>query len=594
MDTIGELFLKIANKYPDKEVLYYKHAGRYHGIKFREFLQKVEWFALGIEAIGFNQGDKVALLSENRPQWMISDLAVIGIGGIDVPLYTSLTPSQIEYMINDSGSKIVVVSKEALLKKILSVRDRLTAVEKIIVIDSVESKNKAEGVITFQEVIETGIKISETGAQRFDEKVKRVKPSDLATIMYTSGTTGVPKGVMLSHSNIVSEVRALSKSIDAGVEDLLISYLPLSHVLERLVEYFLIMNGTAVGYCESIESLPRNLMELKPTLLVSVPRVYEKVYSMIVDGLEKGSAFKKRVFDWAVIAGKSYRESDGFKRSSFKYLKYLIAEKYVLSKVKERLGGRLRILISGGASLSKEVGRFFNDLGLAIQEGYGLTETTCAVTLNRRDKIRYGTVGQPLPGVEVAIGDGNEILVRGQVVMQGYYKDEEGTRKVVDQDGWLHTGDVGYMDSDNFLVITDRIKDLIKTSGGKYVAPQQIENLYKTNKFISQAVVTGDGRKYITALLIPDFDVLKKYSEEEKIPFSGKEDLINNPKIISIYQSITNKINKDLANFEKIRKITLLAIDFSIGSEEVTPTMKLKRSIILKKYKDVIDKMYNE
>ena len=594
METIGELFLKIANKYPDKEVLYYKHAGRYHGIKFREFLQKVEWFALGIESLGFSQGDKVALLSENRPQWMISDLAVIGTGGIDVPLYTSLTPSQVEYIINDSGSKIVVVSKEALLKKILSVRDRLTAVEKIIVIDSVESKNKAEGVITFQEVIETGIKISETGAQRFDEKVKRVKPSDLATIMYTSGTTGVPKGVMLSHSNIVSEVRALSKSIDAGVEDLLISYLPLSHILERLVEYFLIMNGTAVGYCESIESLPRNLMELKPTLLVSVPRVYEKVYSMIVDGLEKGSAFKKRVFDWAVMAGKSYRESDGFKRSSFKYLKYLIAEKYVLSKVKERLGGRLRILISGGASLSKEVGRFFNDLGLAIQEGYGLTETTCAVTLNRRDKIKYGTVGQPLPGVEVAIGDGNEILVRGQVVMQGYYKDEEGTRKVVDQDGWLHTGDVGYMDSDNFLVITDRIKDLIKTSGGKYVAPQQIENLYKTNKFISQAVVIGEGRKYIAALLIPDFDVLKKYSEEEKIPFSGKEDLINNPKIISIYQSITNKINKDLANFEKIRKITLLAIDFSIGSEEVTPTMKLKRSIILKKYKDVIDKMYNE
>ena len=594
METIGELFLKIANKYPDKEVLYYKHAGRYHGIKFREFLQKVEWFALGIELLGFSQGDKVALLSENRPQWMISDLAVIGTGGIDVPLYTSLTPSQVEYIINDSGSKIVVVSKEALLKKILSVRDRLTAVEKIIVIDSVEPKNKAEGVITFQEVIETGIKISETGAQRFDEKVKRVKPSDLATIMYTSGTTGVPKGVMLSHSNIVSEVRALSKSIDAGVEDLLISYLPLSHVLERLVEYFLIMNGTAVGYCESIESLPRNLMELKPTLLVSVPRVYEKVYSMIVDGLEKGSAFKKRVFDWAVMAGKSYRESDGFKRSSFKYLKYLIAEKYVLSKVKERLGGRLRILISGGASLSKEVGKFFNDLGLPIQEGYGLTETTCAVTLNRRDKIKYGTVGQPLPGVEVAIGDGNEILVRGPVVMQGYYKDEEGTRKVVDQDGWLHTGDVGYMDSDNFLVITDRIKDLIKTSGGKYVAPQQIENLYKTNKFISQAVVTGDGRKYITALLIPDFDVLKKYSEEEKIPFSGKEDLINNPKIISIYQSITNKINKDLANFEKIRKITLLAIDFSIGSEEVTPTMKLKRSIILKKYKDVIDKMYNE
>ena len=594
METIGEVFLKIANKYPDKEILFYKHAGRYHGIKFREFLQKVEYFALGIESLGFNQGDKLALLSENRPQWMISDLAAICTGGIDIPLYTSLTTSQIEYIINDSGSKIVVVSKEALLKKILSIRDRLTAVEKIIVIDSVEAKNKTEDVITFQEVIETGKKISEAGAQRFEEKIKRVKPADLATIMYTSGTTGVPKGVMMSHSNIVSEILALTKSIDAGSEDLLISYLPLSHVLERLVEYFIILNGIAVGYAESIESLPRNLMELKPTLLVSVPRVYEKVFSMTVDGLEKGSAFKKRVFDWAVEAGKSYRESKSLKPYGFKYLKNSIAEKYVLSKIKERLGGRLRILISGGASLPKDVGKFFNDLGLAIQEGYGLTETTCAVTLNRRDKIKYGTVGQPLPGVEISISEENEILVRGPVVMQGYYKDEEGTKKVIDRDGWFHTGDAGYLDSDNFLVITDRIKDLIKTSGGKYVAPQQIENLYKSNKFVSQAVVTGEGRKYITALLIPDFEVLKKYSGEEKIQFSDKEDLINNPKIISIYQAITTGINKDLANFEKIRKFTLLSADFSLGSEEVTPTMKLKRSVVLKKYKDVIDKMYNE
>jgi len=594
LDNIGKLFSSIANKYPDKEVLFYKHEGKYHGIKFKEFLEQVKCFAIGLEAIGFKQGDRLALLSENRPQWLICDLATIGIGGIDVPLYTSITPSQIEYTMNNSGAKILVVSSEALLKKVLAVRNKLHFMDKIILLDNMESENKTRDIITYQEILETGMEKLATGTKDYEEKIRRVKPSDLATIMYTSGTTGVPKGVMLSHNNIIAEIQALGKSIEVEGDDILISFLPLSHVLGRLVEYFIVFNGCAIGYAESLESLPRNLMELKPTLFISVPRVYEKIYSMIFESLRRGSPFRKKLFDWALKSRKCYMDSDGLKHKGFQKLKYLIAEKFILSKVKERLGGRLRILISGGAPLLKEVGEFFRDLGLIIQEGYGLTETTCAVTLNRRDNIRYGTVGQPLPGIEIAIGENSEILVRGPVVMQGYYKDDEGTRRVIDKDGWLHTGDAGFLDSDNFLTITDRLKDLIKTSSGKYVAPQQIENAYKANKFIAQAVVIGENKKFITALLIPDFEMLKKYAAEEGITFSKNEDLINNPKISLLFRSVTDEINKNLADFEKIRKFALITDNFSIEAEELTPTLKVKRNIILEKYRDVINKMYGE
>lgn len=591
MDTVGRLFLDVVKKYTDKEVLLYKHEGKFHGIRFREFLQKVECFSAGIEALGFRRGDRLAILSENIPQWMICDIATVGAGGVDVPLYTSLTQSHLEYIINDSGSKIIVVSNESLLKKILLIRNKLRTVEKIIIIES-KSENKPEEAFAYKEVIEIGRERLKGGSESYEKKVLTVKPSDIATIMYTSGTTGVPKGVMLSHGNIAAEIQALGKSIEVEEDDLLISFLPLSHVLERMVEYFVIFNGCGVGYTENIEALAKNLAKLRPTLLVSVPRVYEKIYSMISDGIEKESEFKKKLFYWALKAGKSYRENNGVERNSISYMKNLIAEKLVLSKIKERLGGRLRILISGGAPLSKEVGEFFRDLGLVIQEGYGLTETTCAVTLNRRDNIRYGTVGQPLLGIEIAVGNWNEILIRGPVIMQGYYRDEEGTRKIVDEEGWFHTGDAGFLDSDNFLTITDRLKDLIKTSGGKYVAPQQIENAFRANKFISQAVVIGDRMKYITAILVPDFGALERYAENEKIGFFSKMELINNQKIIFLYQSITDGINKELAAFEKVRKFTLIADDFRIESEELTPTLKVKRSIVLDKYRDVIKKMY--
>ncbi|OGL41870.1 MAG: hypothetical protein A3C43_08030 [Candidatus Schekmanbacteria bacterium RIFCSPHIGHO2_02_FULL_38_11] len=592
MDTVGKLFLETAKKYPDKEVLLYKHEGKFHAIRFREFLQKVECFAAGLEALGFRRGDRLAIFSENLPQWMICDIATIGAGGIDVPLYTSLTPSHLEYIINDSGSKIIVVSNEQLLKKILSIRSKLKTIEKIIILES-NSERTPEEALTFREVVETGRERLESGSESYEKRVSTVKPSDMATIMYTSGTTGVPKGVMLSHRNITAEIYALGKSIEVEKDDLLISFLPLSHVLERMVEYFVIFNGCGVGYSENIEALAKNLAKLKPTLLVSVPRVYEKIYSMISDGVERESEFKKKLFHWALKSGRAYRENRGTERNRISYIKNLIAEKIVLSKIKERLGGRLRMLISGGAPLYKEVGEFFSDLGLVIQEGYGLTETTCAVTLNRRDDVRYGTVGQPLLGIEIAIGDRNEILVRGAVIMQGYYKDGEGTRKVIDDEGWLHTGDVGFLDSDNFLTITDRLKDLIKTSGGKYVAPQQIENAFRKNRFISQAVVIGDRMKFITAILVPDFGVLERYAEDEKIEFSSKPELINNSKIISLYQSITDGINKELATFEKVRRFSLVADDFRIESEELTPTLKVKRGIILEKYRDVIEKMYD-
>jgi long-chain acyl-CoA synthetase len=594
--TIPELFIMLTEewgKIADHPLMKQKINNEWTSISYSQFGEATESFAFGLSTLGIKRGDKIAIISENRPEWVYSDMAILGIGGIDVPLYPSLTSDTVEFILNNSESIGIIASNKFQLNKILKIRKNCRYLKFIIVISEKDMVTGEPNLYTFKEVQERGKVFKKERPFFFRENLKLAKEEDLCTIIYTSGTTGEPKGVMLSHKNIVSNVMGASESIPFNKEDIFLSFLPLCHIFERMAGYYTAFSaGATIAYAESIEAVAQNMAEIKPTIVTTVPRLFERIYSKIKKNVDSQPEKKQKIFNWAVEVGRQYvRAKKADKVSITLAIKHKTAETLVFKKLKEKMGGRLRFFVSGGAALPRELGDFFEAIGVLIVEGYGLTESSPVIALNRVDDYKFGTVGKVFPGVEVKIAADGEILARGPNIMQGYYKNKKETEATV-KDGWLYTGDIGVFDAEGFLMITDRKKHLFKTSGGKYIAPTPIENLFLGSKYIDQFVLIGDRRMFLSALIVPDFDAIKEYADSNKIAYSKVEDLTQNKEIYDLIEKDLEQFQKQLANFERVRKFVLLEQPFSLESGEITPKLSLRRKVIEERYGSLIDEMY--
>ena len=591
VETLSQLFINTIRSYPKDNLLMSKKAGTYVSLSSREVWDRVRFLSLGLRSLGLQPRDKFIILGENCPDWVMTDFAALCAGATTVPIYPTLMPEQIKYIIDDSDAKVVVCSTRELWRKIQMVRKDLTKVTHAILFE----EGAPEGVQTLASVIEKGKGIAARGEDDFEKTALGIHPDEVASIIYTSGTTGIPKGVMLTHANIVHNIKSLRAIVEFKDTDVILSFLPLSHILERMCTFAFLYVGATIAYAESIETVGENLIEARPTIMVSVPRLFDKIYARVIDQVLAGSVLKKKIFFWAVRVGKKQGKMKlrGDKVTGWLKFRNGLAQKLVFSKILAKTGGRVRFFVSGGAPLSKDIAEFFYAAGLTVIEGYGLTETSPVIACNTIEGVKFGTVGRPIPGVEVKIAPDGEILTRGPNLMKGYYKKEAETREVL-VDGWLHTGDIGTLDDAGFLVITDRKKDLIITAGGKNVAPQPIENLLKTNPYIANAVVVGGNRKFISAIIVPNFDKLEAYARAGNIPFSSRTELAGREDVRDFLLAEVNRSTPNLAPYERVKKIVLLDRDFEIEAGEITPTLKVRRSIVEQKYKGLIDTMYKE
>ena len=589
--TLSRLFLQACRTHRKADRMMVKKHGAWKSISTAEFETTVRRLSLGFQALGLKPGDRVAILSENRPEWVMADFATLTAGGVTVPIYTSLLPDQIRYIVDDAGATIVVCSDRDLLRKVEAVRSALPSVEHVVLIEG----EAPEGALALADVLDRGKRLEETSPGLFERSAEAVRPGDLASIIYTSGTTGVAKGVMLSHGNFVSNINSLVSVIDFRSTDTALSFLPLSHVLERTAAFIFIHRGSTIAYAESIEAVAANLVEVRPHVVISVPRLFEKIYARVMDQVLAGSRLKRAIFVWALGTGKKYAAKVIAREPVPKALAFKrgLAQKLVFSKITARTGGRMRFFVCGGAPLSNDITEFFYALGLVILPGYGLTETSPVLTGSTFENYRFGTVGKAIPDVDLRIAEDGEILARGPNVMMGYYKNEADTREVM-KDGWLHTGDLGRFDGDGFLIITDRKKDIIITSGGKNIAPQPIESLIQSSPYVANAVVVGSSRRFISALIVPDFDKLESHARAEGIPFRDRAELCRRTEMIDFLLDEVNRMTPDLASYERVKKIAVLDRDFEMGLGEVTPTLKVKRNIVEQKYADLIEALYRD
>ncbi|MCL4540411.1 MAG: long-chain fatty acid--CoA ligase [Bacteroidetes bacterium] len=594
-NTLTEMFDRLCKKYAGSGRYVYmsKVGGNYVGITFDELYRRVALFAHGLHALGLKQGEKVAILSENRPEWPISDLACLALGLVDVPIFPTLTPKQVEYILDHGDVSTVIVSNAFQLNKVLRIKNSVKSLRRAIIMNQKEP-NGDKFVLDFSEVYEAGKKPHEKAPDQFAKWLAKAKPSDVATIIYTSGTTGEPKGVILTHGNFAANIKGALEHIEINDDDTLLSFLPISHSFERMAGYYTALTaGATVSYAESIETVAQNLMEVKPTIVTTVPRLFERIHTLILKNVESGSASKRRIFYWALSVGRKYfaaRKRGGL--DPILRAQYALADRLVLSKLKERTGGRIKFFVSGGAALARELGEFFESAGIMIIEGYGMTEASPVISANRIDDYKFGSVGKPLRNVQVKIAEDGEILTRGPHVMMGYYKNKAATEEAIDKEGWLHTGDIGHFDTDGFVVITDRKKHLFVNSGGKNIAPQPIENLLQQSKFVDQVVLIGDKRRFNTALIVPDFDNIEEYAKEQRIQYRTREDILSNEKVNEAVKKDINELQKDLAKYEQVRRFKLLASPFTIENGDLTPTLKVKRKIVEQKYADLIESMY--
>ncbi len=566
--------------------------GEWKDVSAEEFAKKVKGFALGLATLGVDRGDRVAILSENRPEWPMTDFATLALGAMSVPIYITYFAPQVEYILKDCEAKVVVVSNAVELRKVLDVRNRCPNLLHVVLIEG--ELPGVDRVSTFDQVVRRGEQMLATDKLAFDERVSTIEPGDFATIIYTSGTTGEPKGAVLSHGNFVSNVMTTSKFFDVTEETIAISFLPLSHVFERMVDYLYFSRRASIYYAESIEKLTDNFQEVRPHVFAAVPRVYEKMLARVQAALETAPSMRKKIFGWATDQGKERLGllEGGKEVPGFLDLKFKIADKLVFSKIKARLGGRFQMAISGGAPLSKEVAEFFWGADVKIYEGYGLTETSPVLTCNRPGAWKTGTVGKVIPGVTVKIADDGEIIVKGPNIMEGYWKKPEETSKVVDGDGWFHTGDIGSFDENGFLTITDRKKEILVNAYGKNIAPAPIEGALKMVKYVASAVLIGDKQKFLSALIVPNFDRLENWAIANGVEWRNKQDLIRNPKCRALFQQMLDIVNGDEPSERQIKAFSLIENDFSIDGGELTPTLKVKRRVIATKYEQEIDAMY--
>jgi len=591
--TLTRLFFgALAHDKPD--ALQVKVKGQYTPISSRTVGERVRRLALGLQELGIQPGERVAIFSENRPEWAIADFACLTASLTDVPLYPNLPPDQAAYILNDSGAVAIFVSDAAQGAKIAEVRGKCTTLRHVI---TFAAEPHAGADHTIAEVEARGAAVDdEERRARYRQYALAVKPDDLATLIYTSGTTGEPKGVMLTHDNLYSNVMLAAVQIPFAGKDVCLSFLPLSHIFERMAGHYLMFQvGCSIAYAESMDTVPIDMQTVRPTIVLSVPRLYEKMYARVLENALSGGAVKKRIFFWARAVAERWADvklAGGTPRGLLA-LQYRIAQRLVFSKLQQRTGGRLRYFVSGGAPLAPEINKFFYAAGLVILEGYGLTETSPVIAVNTPSQFRIGTVGKPVYGVEVMIASDGEILTRGPHVMKGYYNKPEATREAIDGDGWFHTGDIGEL-RDGFLAITDRKKDIIVTAGGKKIAPQPIENALKTNKYISQAVVIGDKRKFPVVLVVPNWEQLEKWARIKNLLWTERAQLLEMPIVhAKIEKEVAGKL-VGLAKFETPKKVAVLEHDFSIDSGELTPTLKVKRRVIDKTYRDVIDRLYQD
>jgi len=596
IQSLPHLFLHRVEKYGDRIALREKRYGLWKKISWMEYGEHVKFAGYGLISLGLKRGDMASIISSTRPEWLFADLGIQAAGAITVPIYETNSTPQVKYILEDAGARFVVVEDEEQLDKILEVREDLPLLERIIVVDWKGLRNFQDPmVISFQDLLRRGKNLIEKEPTLIEERLREIRPQELATLVYTSGTTGPPKGAMLSHANILWMAEKAFQSLEMRDGDNILSYLPLSHVAERIISLFVgIYGGLIVNFVESKETFSENLREVRPNFFFAVPRIWEKFYSQIVIKVGEAPWCKRMAYRWAMRVGMKVLSDhpQGRRIPPYLILPYALANWFVFRKLREILGlDRARITDSGGAPIAPEVLRYFHAIGIKMKESYGLTESCGLISIHQENDIKIGNVGKPLSGIQVKIAEDGEILAKGPNIFMGYFNKPEATEQTI-RDGWLHTGDIGELDPEGYLKITDRKKDIIITAGGKNVAPQYIENLLKFSPYIHDAVVIGDGRKYLTALIIIDEDNVTEYAQDHRIPFTTYADLSQNPEIYKLISKEVEKVNDNLAQVETIKKFKILDKNLDQEAGELTPTMKVRRKFVSERFRSLIESMY--
>ena len=594
--TLADLPFHVREQFSKSKLIRQCQADGFDDVSSRELFERVRELSLGFNQFGLNQGDRVALVSDSCPEWTITDLAILTAGAVTVPIYPTLVSGQMKGILADCAARLVIVSDETQAEKVRSVRSELPNLEAIVVIEQ-EAKcfeNQNEHLLASVAKRGRDRLVSEDGLEeRFRDTAQSISPEAIATIIYTSGTTGVPKGVMLTHQNLLSNLHAVGQVIPISSDDTALSFLPLSHSLERMVLYKYLYSGVTVAFAESLETIKRDLLAVRPTVMSGVPRVYEKVHARVLESVSQASSIRQLLFRWALRVG-SLRSNASLSGKSIPLhvrLQHIFADRLVFSKIRSVTGGRLREIISGGAPLGDETAEFFFAIGLPITEGYGLTETAPVLTVNPRGRWKIGTVGVAIPGVTLRIADDGEVLARGPNIMAGYFNMQEATEAVL-RNGWFYTGDIGTLDEDGYLTITDRKKDILVTASGKNVAPGPIESLLKRDPIISEAVLIGDRRRFITALIVPNLPIIQQRMVKGEALASPLEELLVREDVRALFQSVVDDVNGQLSQFEQVKRFTLLPTEFTIASGELTPTMKVRRRVIENRWKIPIEELY--
>ncbi len=592
IETLPELFVRSAAEFDLPDALNYKSDGEWKTISSAEIIERAENIALGLYSLGLRKGDRVAILAPNSPDWTLADAGCQFAGVIDVPIYTTLAPESVRYIIDDSQSRVLFLQGQEAYERLIPALKDCKSIEKFILFDEEESAN--DRVISLQQLESTGAELKTENPVLSEELRDAVKSNDIATLIYTSGTTGEPKGVMLSHRNLISNAIDASEKYAFGGQDTSLSVLPLSHVFERTGMYVYIHSGMRVFYAESIEKVPENLKEVRPTIFIGVPRIFEKVFERARLKAAQAGRVNEIVFDWAIEVAKEFAtlKENGEAIPIALSAQHAVADKVVYQKLREFFGGCLRLCITGGAALPDEIFLIFTGAGISIMQGYGLTETSPVISSNNPSAIRVGTVGRPVRNVKVRIADDGEVEVTGPGVMLGYYHKEEATKAAFTEDGWFRTGDIGSIDADGFLKITDRKKELFKTSGGKYIAPSPIEQLLRSSRFVNQAVLVGNERKFPAALIVPNFQMLESYAKLKELDIKTPHEFCCHPRILDLFARQIESHTPGLSKFEKVKKFVLLEHELTVENGELTPTLKVKRRVIDEKYRQVIDDIY--